>query len=436
MRTPPLENPQAARRPEREPGQRPSLLLITHDIPYPPYRNGGFRVIYPVLEHLGAEYAIDLLFPRLDGHEPSPEALDEVRRHCRSVITFPCRVNRAKRLLTALFHPLPLVYTLYSRRLFRTEIQPRVAPRVAEYTTVIVQDTHFVPHLERLGLPASCRRILVAVDYYTTVFQRIARNARGLASKIYHWLAYRKLRWAEPRLFQSFDSVVYVSGEDRRRLLSRHPEEEERVQVIPIAVDTVDTDEQRTRVEGLEEDTPTLLFTGNMNYAPNRQAVQWFYEHVFRHLRDIDGLRWLVVGLDAHRVQIDDPGVRIESDVPSIRPYLRRAWLFVAPLRSGGGLKIKVLDAMACSKTVVGSPVAFEGIPIKDGVDGVVADSAGTFRSEIRRLLGDAEGRRRIGCRAAECVERHFAEAIVVQRWRELVDGGAVPEAGVSGSST
>jgi glycosyltransferase involved in cell wall biosynthesis len=138
---------------------------------------------------------------------------------------------------------------------------------------------------------------------------------------------------------------------------------------------------QRERGEG-----PLILFTGQMDYRPNVEAVTGFARDVMPLL---PGVRFCVAGRNptAEVLALRSRGVLVTGEVADIRSWLAAADVVVAPLAIARGIQNKVLEAMSIARPVVASPAAFEGIDAVPGRDLIVADGAEAQAEAIRRLL-------------------------------------------------
>jgi len=152
---------------------------------------------------------------------------------------------------------------------------------------------------------------------------------------------------------------------------------------------------------------PLLLFTGQMDYAPNVQAVAWFAKEVLPH---VPGARFAIAGRNP------TPAVRaLESDrvivtgaVADMRAWLAAADIVVAPLKLARGIQNKVLEAMAMAKPVVASAAAYEGIEAVAGRDIIVADDAMATAEAINGLLATPERATAMGVAARLQMERCY----------------------------
>jgi len=102
-------------------------------------------------------------------------------------------------------------------------------------------------------------------------------------------------------------------------------------------------------------------------------------------------------------------GVHVTGTVDDIRPYLSRAAVYVVPLRSGSGTRLKIFEAMAAGKAVVSTTIGAEGLPVEDGENIILADQAGAFAAAVVTLLQHQETARRLEQNARHLVESRYS---------------------------
>ena len=153
---------------------------------------------------------------------------------------------------------------------------------------------------------------------------------------------------------------------------------------------------------------PILLFTGQMDYPPNIDAVTWFAREV---LPLVPLARFVIAGRapTAEVQALASDRVTVTGAVPDIRSWLAACDIVVAPLRIARGIQNKVLEAMAMARPVVASPQAFEGIEAEPGRDLAVAHGAAAMAAEISRLLSDKALRAALGTAARALGTRSYS---------------------------
>jgi len=216
-------------------------------------------------------------------------------------------------------------------------------------------------------------------------------------------------RWSrfQPEAWRRFDLLQVFSQGDADQVARQAPDLAQRVRIDPFGLVLP------PRVDPAREAPGTILFVGAFHHPPNRDAAIWLAREIMpavlaRH----PGARLRIVGsvpTPAVRA-LAGPNVEVVADAPSVLPHLEEAAVVMAPVRTGGGMRMKVLNAMAAGKSVVTTPLGTEGFT---GFDEEPPLAVGESEAEIvaatAELLADDERRRRLGERAREFAERHHS---------------------------
>ena len=190
------------------------------------------------------------------------------------------------------------------------------------------------------------------------------------------------------------DHTLFVSRQECDRFIELAPETAGRVSVVEMGVDLDYFSPDHASPTPFHTGGPHLVFTGNMDYRPNADAVLWFAAMVFPSLRRrYPDVEFHIVGANPGRPVIqlaERPGIRVTGRVPDTRSFMAHADACVAPLRSARGIQNKVLEAMAMGRPVIASRQAFEGVRAIPGRDLLVADSANATIDRIAEVLDGA----------------------------------------------
>ncbi|MEW1956360.1 glycosyltransferase family 4 protein [Kineococcus sp. NPDC059986] len=170
--------------------------------------------------------------------------------------------------------------------------------------------------------------------------------------------------------------------------------------------------------------TRTALFVGAVDYGPNKAALRWFLDEVWPQvLERVPSARFLAVGRGVSAVHprpTGEPGgVEFHSDVASVDPFYDRADVCVVPLLSGGGTKIKLVEALSRGRAVVTTTLGLEGLEEHRDVLRV-ADGAPAFADALVELLEDTEQAAKLGSAAAD-VAQSFSWESAMTPLRDLL---------------
>jgi glycosyltransferase involved in cell wall biosynthesis len=233
-----------------------------------------------------------------------------------------------------------------------------------------------------------------------------------------HW-ALKEVDWARwPRyqktVWQKFDRIQVFTPRDAVAIGSLSPEMAQRVRVNPFGV------EIPASLEAETQERNSLLFVGNFTHPPNVDAAVWFGKEIMPLLREHHpGVVLRLVGIypppEVKALACDD--IQVTGPVPEIEPYFASAAVVVAPIRIGGGMRMKVLKAMALGKAIVTTPRGADGLAV-DGSQPplVIADEPAEFAQAVAQLLKDEAARRELGRQARAYVTRHFSPQAYANR--------------------
>ena len=246
--------------------------------------------------------------------------------------------------------------------------------------------------------------------------------------------AFGELDWRRWRRFQTeawrrFDLVQVFSRRDADSIAELAPELAARVRVDPFGLVLPPAADPAREAVG------TVLFVGAFHHPPNRDAALWLAREILPAVRErAPGARLRIVGsVPPPEVrELAGPQVEVVADAPSVLPHLEEAAVVMAPVRTGGGMRMKVLQAMAAGKAVVTTSRGTEGYTgFGEEPPLAVADSEAEIAAATAELLADDEGRRRLGERAREFAECHHSpeawaerQTAVFEEARAMREGG------------
>lgn len=235
----------------------------------------------------------------------------------------------------------------------------------------------------------------------------------------------RRMREAERSLSAKCSGVIAVSPEDAADF-RRDYGLDNVLGDVPTGVDTTffAPPVPRTPEPGL------IGFLGSMDWMPNIECVHYFVRDIFpailtRH----PGARFLIIGRDPapslQRLAAADERILLTGTVADVRPSLDRCEVLVVPLRSGGGTRIKIFEAMAQGVPVVSTTIGAEGLPVCDGEAILLADEPGDFANAVIRILDTSALGGEFSTRARELVVSDHGWGAVTARFVELLQSRA-----------
>jgi sugar transferase (PEP-CTERM/EpsH1 system associated) len=377
-----------------------SLLFLAHRVPFPPDRGDKIRG-WHILRHLARSHRVHLCAFADDRRDLQPRA-ELVEATASRTILWRGK-GRARAAAEALASGRPLSLTAFDTRAMRRAVADVMARETIDTIYVFSgQMAQYLPGDTR------ARVIMDFVDMDSAKFAQYAAEGRGPM----RWMLAR-----EARLLQAFEALVAARADaslfvsEAEAALFRTTTGAPRVHAIGNGIDTGFYDPAASAP--VEEAGPLIVFTGQMDYRPNIDAVTWFAQAVLPRVRaQHPQARFAIVGRapdDAVRALGAQPGVVVTGEVADVRGWLAAADVVVAPLRIARGVQNKVLEAMAMARPVVASTAAAEGIDHAGCV--AVAGDASAYASAVCALLANPAEAERIGREARAQVQRRYGWA-------------------------
>ncbi len=350
------------------------LLFLAHRAPFPPDRGDKIRSFH-ILSHLAARARVHLCaFADDPADRVVPPALAARLASCRIV---PRTKSSPRAGLEALVSGRPLSLTAFADRRMTAAVADvaRAHPIAATY----VFSGQMAPYA-----PAGVPMTMDMVDVDSAKFAQLAEGARGPMAWIYAREA-GLLAAHERSVSARAAATLFVS--EAEAALFRAGGGRGRIVAVENGIDAATYDPATCRpvAAGAE----TILFTGQMDYRPNIEAVTWFADHVLPIVRQSRPAAVFVIVGRAPVAAVTRLGARdgvvVTGTVPDVRGWLAAARVCVAPLRLARGIQNKVLEAMAMARPVVATQAAAEGID--HGGTIAVADSPEAFAAAVIAAL-------------------------------------------------
>ena len=263
--------------------------------------------------------------------------------------------------------------------------------RRGAFDLVHVESCHMVEYLtllETLSTPP-VRAVHDWHNIESEVMGRYAGAIDSMPKRIYARLTASRLATLERRILRTGFGHVCCSQREKDQLLEMAPGA--RVTVIENGVDSA-------RFAGSADAgvRSRLVFVGSMDYYPNVEAASWFTRRIWPRVRErFPTWRLMLVGAnptEAVRDLQNEARVEVTGTVPDVRPYYRDAVASIVPLHTGGGTRLKILEAMASGVPVISTSLGAEGLAVTPGQDVDIVDDETGWLPALERLSGQQRG--------------------------------------------
>jgi sugar transferase (PEP-CTERM/EpsH1 system associated) len=382
-----------------------NILFLANRFPYPPFRGDKLK-IYNLTKRLAAKHNLYLV--------TFYESRDELN-YLKDIQPFFNEIElvylpKWKSILNgipALFSPTPLQVAYFKS----SKMKRMVKLSLDRYNIDVVHTQHLrmSQYTKHLNMP----KILDLPDAFSLYFKRRNETDRPLINRLIDSIEIGRLTKAE-KIITAYDKTLVCSIEDKKYLEKLHKTENIDILLNGVDLATFDVEEGHDYSHN-----HTLLFTGNMDYAPNVDAVQYFVKEMWPTISEVNPkTKFIIAGqrpVDAVKKLASDK-IEVTGFIPDLKDMYAHASVVIAPLRFGAGTQNKVLEAMAMGVPTVCTHIGFEGLQIQSGQGVIMAKEKPQFIQEVSMLLADAAKRQEVGEQGLAIARTRFSwDKIAVQ---------------------
>lgn len=381
------------------------LLLLAASIPYPPTNGYSIRVweLLRALKAEGCELHL-VAFGRIEDFRAHEAKILSV---CESVEVVPRKVSSLSagrdyaRRLANLTSSLP-----YGAARFRSNEMKQIVERWLQggrIDAVVCEEPYLIVNLpSQLSAPL----ILDSQNVEHVLIERYAAYESSAVRRAYANLEAKRLLRLERRAWARSSLVLACSGHDGRLMTSICPDA-----TVRVAPNVIDASQYPPAAEGK---SLRILYSGGMDWYPNRDAVEFFTSSILPKLRSLaPGVQFIVAGRgpspEFRRRFEGIPDLEFMGSVPDMRAEIAKAAVCIVPLRIGSGTRLKILEAAAMSKPIVSTRIGAEGLEFEPEAEILLADEPQEFARAVATLLADEKLRESMGHAARLRVERQYS---------------------------
>jgi len=356
------------------------ILILSTKMPWPPKDGGAIATMNMAAGIAKCGSDVTLLTMNTGKHYFPPENIpDQITDliHIRSVY-IDTRIRPFKLLLNLLFSSSPYIAERYLSDTFQVELNKCLAER--DFDIVQIEGPYLYYYIQFIGKgPVLSLR---AHNLEHRIWDLRSREEKNPLKRMYFKSLSRRIYNLEKKLLSEIDVLVPISTSDAEGF--RQMDHNLPVQVCPAGM------ELDNYTPGNTEGNIRLFYIGALDWAPNQEGLDWFFEKIWPAIRK----RWPelvlnIAGRNSTRYFSGKlpPNVYPEGEIDDAVTFFRNHNVMIVPLLSGSGIRIKILEAMAMGKVVICSSIAAAGLGTKDGEHLYIADTADDYL-KVLELFG------------------------------------------------
>jgi glycosyltransferase involved in cell wall biosynthesis len=379
------------------------ILQLCNRSPYPPIE-GGVIGMYAVIEGLlHAGHQVKVLAFNTNKFYVDPDGLPPDFREKTGIEYVGVDLSiKPWDALMNLFSKESLHIKRFDQQDYRKALE-RIL-KETRYDIVQLEYLHMTPYVETIRRYSNAAIILHSHNIEHLVWERMTASTSNPLKKAYLKGLTRKLRNYELSNLNTFDGIVTVSKNDAgffSRAGCMIP-----IIDIPFIARLSEYGAGETSCE-----FPSLFHIGAMNWKPNIEGIAWFLDEVWPHIhRRFPSLKLYLAGrfMPGWIAEKQYPQVVVVGEVPDAKDFIQSKGIMVAPLLSGSGIRIKILESMALARPVIATTIGAEGIPYTAGKNILIADKPEEFTAAIGKCIADRAFCEEVGRAARELIEEEY----------------------------
>lgn len=388
------------------------ILFLSRWYPYPSDNGSKIRILN-LLQFLATRHEVDLI--SFFSEQISQDHLIAMQQYCSQVRVARYRPFEPHGLKAMLgyFSPKPrFVIDTYN---FEMESLVDDARQQKNYDVVIASQIDMTPYALRVS---DTPKIFEELEL-TTLYEQYANQTQSLKKLRASLMWWKKSRYTA-NLLPNFAGCTVVSEGERKRVLEIVPDYQS-VVIIPNGVDTAHYAGDFGPVK-----PDTLVYSGALSYYPNFDAMEFFISQILPLIQaERPNVKLIITGKRdetlINRLPANEQ-VFFSGYLDDIRPTVAGSWLSIAPLRLGGGTRLKILEAMAAGTPVVSTSKGAEGLEVTSGQDIFIADTPTDFATIVLRLLTDSDLRETISHNARQTARNKYDWQIIGQKFDGFIE--------------
>ncbi|MBR1792963.1 MAG: glycosyltransferase [Bacteroidales bacterium] len=388
------------------------ILQLCNKPPYPPLDGGSLAMNSITQGLLAAGHQVHVLTVRSDKHPVKEDLLTEQYKndtHLRSVYV---DLN---------VHPLDAFLAMMCGEAYH--VKRYISNDFAEQLIDLLSNEHFdivhietiflTPYVEIIRKHSDAKIVLRAHNVEHQIWRQLARNCKDPLKAWYMRHLSLTLRAYEIEHINDYDGIVCITQQDANHFKTngcRRP-----LTTIPFAIAPEPT-------TGIDEEPASLFHIGSMDWQPNIDSIDWLLKDIWPRIHsEAPQARLYLAGRKMPKRLLDyrAEGVSIIGEVPDALYFIGSKQINIVPLRSGSGIRVKIIEAMSAAKTVIATTVAAQGIDYTDGQNILIANTPNEFAAQVKRCVEEPGLCQRIGQNAYSLIVTQYESTTLTA---QLVD--------------
>jgi glycosyltransferase involved in cell wall biosynthesis len=378
------------------------ILILTNRIPYP-LNDGGNLAVHAMMEgYQKAGWQVYLLSMLTTRHPVPAETLNTLFTGLAGFQTVP--VNNDVKAINTLGNYLFSRKPNHVDRLKSRAFELKLREVLGSFKPDIVQmeSVFLAPYLDTIEEHKNTVNVLRLHNVEHQIWERLADEVKNPFKKMYLNNLAKRIKKFEIAAWKRFDLLLPITKDDAAIVHFLH--HQVNMLTAPFGIDV-------TTLQPQDEEQWVGYHIGAMDWIPNAEAIKWFLSQVWPQVMNVaPNFKFYFAGrnMPDYFKGTLPAGTYCAGEVEDANEFIADKKILIVPLRSGGGIRVKILEAMAVGKLVISTDVGMQGIAAINGQHYLAANSARQFKEAIRKALSDKAASERIAAAGKALIHREY----------------------------
>lgn len=385
-----------------------NILQLCHKPPFPAV-DGGAIAMFNITEGLiNAGHRVKVLAVATDKHPGSIAA--KSTEYCKKTGFEYVHLDTSIKFKDAFLN-------LFNDRSYNIErfislkLEDKILQTIKtqEFDLILLEGLYVAPYINAIKKIFKGKIILRTHNIEHKIWERMSENSSNIIKKQYLSFLAERLKKFEIKSFKKVDGICALTQIDAIEIQNLAPE-------IPCGVFSSGHIPSNKRADSFTGDPLSVFHIAAMNWQPNQEAVDWLLDKIWPQVQLLHPKSTLHLAgrsMPERYYETKISGVNVVGEVPDAADFYSTKNIMLVPLKSGSGMRIKIIEGMALGKVIISTSVGAEGIAYTDGINILIADSPEEFVDAIDKCLKDQNFSRTIGLNAQQLIAEEYNNDVI-----------------------
>ncbi|MBN2487082.1 MAG: glycosyltransferase family 4 protein [Bacteroidales bacterium] len=384
------------------------ILQVCNKVPFPP-KDGGSIAMFNLARGLAIEgNPVDILAMETHKHPASFNNSELPENITLETVFVETSIKPLKAAINLIFKRTPYNAERFISGSFARRLENLLKQK--NYDIVQLEGLYLTPYIPVIRKNSSAKISLRSHNIENDIWKRLYKNEKSLIKKIYLYILYKRVLRMEKQTINEYDFLVpitYLDAVEYVKYGNKKPSK-----VIPTGIPAADIASE-LKVRGKRK----LYFIGSLDWLPNQEGIMWFIKNVWPMLNHFySHIEFHVAGRNApewFEKALGKPGIFFHGEVACARDFARGFDIMIVPLLSGGGMRVKIVEAMSLGKVIVTTTIGAEGLDLIPNYHAIITDSPADFATGVQVLMENTDFFIKLGENAIRFIRNNYTNRVL-----------------------